>query len=612
MEPILRKGHEALDPARLRQYMDKPDRHPQLQAVMAFFEQGLGADDAPRPARDRVAPRQAAPAARPPGRARRDGARPRRGPGSWPRSSTPAPDFARRNWIYLLRLVPRPAGEPARAPRSPRSRASPLPASPRFLVKEALTYLGQTRHPRVAEALVALLGAWEAELDAGGDRRDRGGGGLRDPRPRGRRARAAGRAEGLARARRPRALPPPRARGDRGSPRRARARRTSPRAPTSWRRSSTRSRRACPAACWAGSWAARTRTCRASWPRLAGTRTPEVRALLEDLRKRYPAQEAGRAAARALEAPPPALRAARRSPATPASSTPGACPRCCTGSPRARRPARSTSCPARAAPPGHDRLRAGPAGERALGPPRGGGGGLPALRARRSPARYAFDAGAARPGPAPFPSSATLVREGVRRARRAPAHERGRPRGPAARGDGHRPRHRRGRGRLRPDRGAVGRRPAPACRPRQIEAELAADAFRIHRPLAQWLEEGALRIAPAARSPAAPASPRLRAAGRRAAARAAGSAPAGESRHMSVMSSRGRALPQCSSTSAMTPSISAPARLVAVRLEPGAEPRLAVLPVPRVLGLGHAVGVEHQPVAGVELQPSSRGTRRRS
>jgi len=39
---------------------------------------------------------------------------------------------------------------------------------------------------------------------------------------------------------------------------------------------------------------------------------------------------------------------------------------------------------------------------------------------------------------------------------------------------------------------------------RQIEAELAADAFRIHRPLAQWLEEGALRVAPAASVAAAP------------------------------------------------------------------------------------------------------------
>ena len=29
--------------------------------------------------------------------------------------------------------------------------------------------------------------------------------------------------------------------------------------------------------------------------------------------------------------------------------------------------------------------------------------------------------------------------------------------------------------------------------PRQLEAELAVDAFRIMRPLAQWLEQGALR-----------------------------------------------------------------------------------------------------------------------
>ena len=40
----------------------------------------------------------------------------------------------------------------------------------------------------------------------------------------------------------------------------------------------------------------------------------------------------------------------------------------------------------------------------------------------------------------------------------------------------------------------------------QIEAELAADAFRIHRPLAQWLEEGALRIAEPPPAPAAPAA----------------------------------------------------------------------------------------------------------
>jgi len=41
-----------------------------------------------------------------------------------------------------------------------------------------------------------------------------------------------------------------------------------------------------------------------------------------------------------------------------------------------------------------------------------------------------------------------------------------------------------------------------------MEAELAADVFRIHRPLAQWLEEGALRIvAPPAAAPDAPTAP---------------------------------------------------------------------------------------------------------
>jgi len=30
----------------------------------------------------------------------------------------------------------------------------------------------------------------------------------------------------------------------------------------------------------------------------------------------------------------------------------------------------------------------------------------------------------------------------------------------------------------------------------RLEAELSADAFRIYRPLAQWLEEGALQVVP--------------------------------------------------------------------------------------------------------------------
>jgi hypothetical protein len=41
---------------------------------------------------------------------------------------------------------------------------------------------------------------------------------------------------------------------------------------------------------------------------------------------------------------------------------------------------------------------------------------------------------------------------------------------------------------------------------RKMEAELAADAFRIHHALAHWLEEGALRVA-ATESPAEPVTP---------------------------------------------------------------------------------------------------------
>jgi hypothetical protein len=40
---------------------------------------------------------------------------------------------------------------------------------------------------------------------------------------------------------------------------------------------------------------------------------------------------------------------------------------------------------------------------------------------------------------------------------------------------------------------------------RQMEAELPVDSLRILRPLAQWLEEGALRIVPASGEPTPPA-----------------------------------------------------------------------------------------------------------
>ena len=114
MEPIVKKGHEALDDRRLRQYMDKPDRHAQLQSVMAFFAAGLG----PAPLLDQLETEERrerrkllldllvvhGETARALARARLEASARRR------RRAT----SRRRNWIYLLRLVPRPAGETPR------------------------------------------------------------------------------------------------------------------------------------------------------------------------------------------------------------------------------------------------------------------------------------------------------------------------------------------------------------------------------------------------------------------------------------------------------------------------------------------------------------------
>ena len=219
---------------------------------------------------------------------------------------TAASDFGRRNWIYLLRVIPRPTGDPAEVEIDAVSRFA-TPRNPAFLAKEALTHLGQTRHPRAADALVSLLGAWEAELDR--DEMDEGttrGGGPRHPRPRLRPPSRARAAEGPARARRPTPSP---AGPELGAP--------SPASPSSGtqrpllgprrgRDAVARSGTACRAACWVGWWGARTRICPSSWaPSPAHARRSSARCS-SDLRNRYAGQEVGKAAARALDAPPPA------------------------------------------------------------------------------------------------------------------------------------------------------------------------------------------------------------------------------------------------------------------------------------------------------------------
>ncbi|HSD28886.1 MAG TPA: DUF4388 domain-containing protein, partial [Vicinamibacteria bacterium] len=487
VEPILKRGHEALDPARLRQYMDRPDRHEQLQSVMAFFAYGLGPEillgqleneerrDRRRLLLDLLV-------------VHGDAARGLASARLLESLEKPASDFGRRNWIYLLRHVPRAAGETPDAEIEAVARLA-SPANPAFLVKEALLLLGQLRHPRASEVLVSLLGAWEAELER----------------------------KGLDEAAREEAL----AALDRlGS---ALARQGGP---SAWQALvehalSGRSELGDTTARLAELGAydlsqapqivdALVHEIRASLPRgvlgrlvgrkdqdlpalvgaLSGTRTPAVRTLLEEVRKRYPGQDPGRVAARALETPPPAPPAM---------------------------PGHSGELDAYGLPALLHRLAQGKAtGTLNLLPKEGAG--LPAtigfsqgrvvsakwghregvaalyqIFERSFAGDYAFDAGAVPAVSGAMPKIAELVNEGVRRVRELQRTSAVVPEDSPLEATGQSP----GTVADEPEYDLIVALWEKACARlpvRQMEAELAADAFRIHRPLAQWLEEGALRI----------------------------------------------------------------------------------------------------------------------
>jgi hypothetical protein len=501
MEPILRKGHEALEPSRLRQYMDSPDRQAQLQTVMAFFAPGLG----PATLLDQLEAETRrdrrrllldllvvhGEAARALARARLEAPLER-----------PATDFGRRNWIYLLRLIPRPAGEAADGEVAAAARFA-APGNPAFLVKEALTYLGQTRHPRVPEALASLLGAWEAELERedldeaeeeeGLAILDRVASALaRQGGPKGWRALVE-----HALSRRPELGETAARLADLGS-------QDLSASPDVLATLLAEIQEGLPRGVLGRLVGRRDQDLPHVVGALAGTRTPAVRALLQDVRNRHPSSEAGRAAARALEAPPPA---AGPSPI----------------------PVHSGELDPYGLPALLHRLGQG----RATGTlnllPREGGGppatigfseGRPqsARWAHREGAEaifhlferpfagsYAFDAGPTPAGGGPLPDVPALVREGVRRARELQHTSAVVPEDLPLEATGAAP----GTVADEPEYDLVVALWEKACARvpvRDMESTLAADAFRIHRPLAQWLEEGALRIAaPTAEpSPSAP------------------------------------------------------------------------------------------------------------
>ena len=503
MEPIVRKGHEALEDRRLRQYMDRPDRHAQLQAVMGFFAPGLG----PAALLDQLETEERrdkrkllldllvvhGEAARAVARARLETS-----------VEAAASDFARRNWIYLLRLVPRPAGQALDGEIDAVARFA-SPGNPAFLAKEALTHLGQARHPRATSALVSLLGAWEAELE----RED---------------VDEAAREEGIASLDR---VASALARQERPEAWRALVEHALSAGPelggttTRLAELGTRDLSSSPDVVQTLVTAVREGLPRGMLGRLvgrkghdlpalvgalAGTRTPEVRALLEEVQKRFAGQDPGRAAGRALEghpAPASPTAVAGHSGELDPYGLPALLHRLAEGKANGTLnllPKESGGVPATIGfSHGHPVT--------ARWAHREGEAAVYQLFERPFEGNFAFDVSAAPPaGGGALPTLPSLVKEGVRRARELQRSSAVVPEDLPLEATGAAP-------------GTVVDEPAydlivalweKACARvpvRQIEAELAVDAFRVHRPLAQWLEEGALRITSPPAEPAEVSSP---------------------------------------------------------------------------------------------------------
>ena len=485
--PVIARGHEALDLGRMRQYLEKPDRHPQLQSVMRFFEAGLG----PNTLLDELE-----------GEERRErrrllldmlvvhGERARAAALTRLVASNvrPTSDFARRNWIYLLRLMPRSATE-APEPEITAIARCAMPGNPPFVAREALLYLGHTHHPHAVNSLAALLEAWEGPLEADkleGPAREEALGILDRiaaalVRQGGRKAWGALVDHALSR------QPKLGAALDRLT---ELGQQDLSSAPDVVDLLTNAVREALPRGVFGRLVARRDHELPPLISALAGTRTPAVRSLLEEIARRFASQESGRAASRAIETPP-----------QPAVS-----------------PAISGDLDAYALPQLLFRVAEGRStGTLNLLPHEGGGvpatigflrgtivsarwaqrQGLDAvyqLFERPFAGRYAFD-----PAMAPSLVSAlgdlqAILREGVRRSRELRRASAVVPEDVALAATGAAP----GTVLEEPEYDLVvtlWQRACAGATVEGLESELAADACRILRPLAQWLEEGALRAA---------------------------------------------------------------------------------------------------------------------
>ena len=163
VETVRRKGHESLDLARLRHFVEKPEYHPQLRMILSFFSFGLGHAallDELQVEQRRERRRFLLDLLEVHGESARRLARERLAGAVEGGEESGA--HIQRNWIYLLRTIPRPADE------SPEAEIDLVadfaaPGHAAFLMREAVTHLGQTRHIRAKQLLLTLLDRYEAE-----------------------------------------------------------------------------------------------------------------------------------------------------------------------------------------------------------------------------------------------------------------------------------------------------------------------------------------------------------------------------------------------------------------------------------------------------------------
>lgn len=171
---LRRRGHENLDMERLRKYAEAPEHHLFLRKILNFFEAftppGLLESLRREPKRDRR--RLFLALLESHGETTRAAALENLRP---PLTANAADEeiYFRRNLLYLLRRIPPGTAEPPQELVEIVSRHADLIFSP-LLLKEAVAYLGQLKHPKSEEVLVTLLEDIESMLLGSGEPPDSG------------------------------------------------------------------------------------------------------------------------------------------------------------------------------------------------------------------------------------------------------------------------------------------------------------------------------------------------------------------------------------------------------------------------------------------------------